>query len=389
MPHTGTPPSKSIRGQDPPREVKGEKNPGPGRRFVPGVAAGICRRPNDRPRAETHPPNASINVCLVNSGKNCRSPGACFAAPLPVSLNGPAEPTGYRSLSAAHLPLHQRTRAANFTRYRTKMEAPGDASEDPELYYPEPGEQRDEDRLVDQVDEERVPPEREKRSRNHRRPLRHPLAAPVEDVTGEETDEDHPEPGEQRPVIRHNHVLGHDAEREKPRALRGDILSHHVRPDGEDEDAEKQVWQTVSQERVGEDYGDPDQVQDAERHDPHLQNEKHDGQRHPVGEDPEPPAEVLAEKTAAPHSGPRVADGERDTHQELEGARRSVREVCPEPGGGFDAVPAEVVQVVREMVDDHHHYGDPAGGVHLPESLLLCPAALRARLLARLYRPGS
>src|SRR5215217_5453531 len=38
------------------------------RRFVPGVAAEICRRPDDRPRAETHPPNASMNVCLVNSG---------------------------------------------------------------------------------------------------------------------------------------------------------------------------------------------------------------------------------------------------------------------------------------------------------------------------------
>jgi hypothetical protein len=37
------------------------------RRFVPGVAAEICRRPDDRPRAETHPPNASMNVCLVNS----------------------------------------------------------------------------------------------------------------------------------------------------------------------------------------------------------------------------------------------------------------------------------------------------------------------------------
>jgi hypothetical protein len=40
---------------------------GPGRRFVPGVTTGICRRPDDRPRAETHPPNASMNVCLVNS----------------------------------------------------------------------------------------------------------------------------------------------------------------------------------------------------------------------------------------------------------------------------------------------------------------------------------
>jgi hypothetical protein len=39
---------------------------GPGRRFVPGVTAGICRRPYDRPKAETHPPNGSINVCLVN-----------------------------------------------------------------------------------------------------------------------------------------------------------------------------------------------------------------------------------------------------------------------------------------------------------------------------------
>ena len=40
---------------------------GPGQRFVPGVTTGICRRPDDRPRAETHPPNASMNVCLVNS----------------------------------------------------------------------------------------------------------------------------------------------------------------------------------------------------------------------------------------------------------------------------------------------------------------------------------
>src|SRR5215217_165210 len=55
------------------REGPREKNLGPGRRFVPGVAAGICRRPDDRPKAETHPPNASINVCLVNSGKRPES----------------------------------------------------------------------------------------------------------------------------------------------------------------------------------------------------------------------------------------------------------------------------------------------------------------------------
>jgi hypothetical protein len=48
--------------------AKGVEIYGPGRRFVPGVAAEICRRPDDRPRAETHPPNASMNVCLVNSG---------------------------------------------------------------------------------------------------------------------------------------------------------------------------------------------------------------------------------------------------------------------------------------------------------------------------------
>ena len=38
-----------------------------GRRFVPGVTAGIYYHPNDRPLAETHPPNDSINVYLVNS----------------------------------------------------------------------------------------------------------------------------------------------------------------------------------------------------------------------------------------------------------------------------------------------------------------------------------
>ena len=48
--------------------MKGEEIYGPGRRFAPGAAAGICRRPYDHPKAETHPPNASMNVCLVNSG---------------------------------------------------------------------------------------------------------------------------------------------------------------------------------------------------------------------------------------------------------------------------------------------------------------------------------
>ncbi|MGH3105704.1 MAG: hypothetical protein ACRDM3_00755 [Rubrobacteraceae bacterium] len=48
--------------------MKGEEIYGRERRFVPGVAAEFCRRTDDRPRAETHPPNASMNVCLVNSG---------------------------------------------------------------------------------------------------------------------------------------------------------------------------------------------------------------------------------------------------------------------------------------------------------------------------------
>ena len=39
----------------------------PGRHFVPSVTAGIYYHPNDRPLAETHPPNDSINVYLVNS----------------------------------------------------------------------------------------------------------------------------------------------------------------------------------------------------------------------------------------------------------------------------------------------------------------------------------
>src|SRR3712207_2156526 len=71
----------------------------PGRHFVPGVAAGICRRPNDRPKAETHPPNASINVCLVNSGVLPESWRLIWFVPCPVSLNDPAEPTGYWSCS--------------------------------------------------------------------------------------------------------------------------------------------------------------------------------------------------------------------------------------------------------------------------------------------------
>jgi hypothetical protein len=78
----------------------------PGRLFVPGVTAGICHRPNDRPKAETHPPNASINVYLVNSGNETpESWRLIWFLPYPASLNGPAEPTGYASSSLAHLPI--------------------------------------------------------------------------------------------------------------------------------------------------------------------------------------------------------------------------------------------------------------------------------------------
>lgn len=42
---------------------------GPDRRSVPGVTAGIYRRPIDRPKAETHPPKNSMNVFLVDSSR--------------------------------------------------------------------------------------------------------------------------------------------------------------------------------------------------------------------------------------------------------------------------------------------------------------------------------
>ncbi|CAN5196973.1 hypothetical protein BH24ACT16_BH24ACT16_08160 [soil metagenome] len=45
---------------------------GSGRVFVPGVTAGVCHRPLDRPLAETHPPNYSINVFLVDSPRATR-----------------------------------------------------------------------------------------------------------------------------------------------------------------------------------------------------------------------------------------------------------------------------------------------------------------------------
>ena len=69
MPHTRLHLPLIFHRQDLLRGVKGEEIYEPGRRFVPGVAAGIYRRPYDRPKAETHPPNASINVYLVDSGQ--------------------------------------------------------------------------------------------------------------------------------------------------------------------------------------------------------------------------------------------------------------------------------------------------------------------------------
>jgi len=49
--------------------------PGSDRRFVPGVTAGIYRRPIDRPNAETHPPKNSMNVFLVDSPGGIPSSG--------------------------------------------------------------------------------------------------------------------------------------------------------------------------------------------------------------------------------------------------------------------------------------------------------------------------
>ena len=168
-------------------DAQGSEIYGPGRRFVPGVAAGICRRPDDRPKAETHPPNASMNVCLVNSGKDAGVLALDLFVPCAESLDAPVEPAGLyrRRFSLPLLPVSP-ARAANSTRWRTKMEA----LEGPDLYHPERREQRDEDRLVDQVDKERVPPERDQGPRDLRRLSRdagRPLGAPVQDVAGEET----------------------------------------------------------------------------------------------------------------------------------------------------------------------------------------------------------
>src|SRR5215208_6999898 len=67
-----------------------------------------------------------------------------------------------------------------------------------DLYHPEQGEQQNEDGLVDQVDEQRVPPKREERLRGYGcliREERRPPAVPVEGVPREEAEEHDPEPG--------------------------------------------------------------------------------------------------------------------------------------------------------------------------------------------------
>src|SRR5215207_6873651 len=395
MPHTGTPPSDRSQ-QEPLRGWRRWMILGPGRRFVPGVTTGICRRPDDRPRAETHPPNASMNVCLVDSWPHAGVLALVRFVLLPRKPSRPRRAYLIKS-SASRLCgvppnlADNKIRAANCNRCAAKME-PRRVRHDgrlerPELYYAERGEQRDEDRLVDKVDEERVSPERNERSRGCWRFLHQPyrpLPATVHDVPDEQADEDHPEPGEHGSVVRHEQVLRDDAEREQPRALRGDVARHHVRPDGYEGNAQKQVREPVLEERVGEDHGDPDDVQYAESDDPHPQGKAHDGQRHTVGEDSQSPQQVLPEEAPVRPTGggPRVADGERDPHEEQERARGGVGEPRPESGGRIDVVAAEGVQVVREVVDDHHEYGDPAGGIHLPESLVLvCGIALRARLL--------
>src|SRR5918995_1877475 len=137
---------------------------------------------------------------------------------------------------------------------------------DPQLYHPERGEQRDQDRLVDQVDKQRVPPEREKwPGKDRRLPCeeRGSLLATVHHVAGEKAEEDDPEPGEQGPVVRHDEILRHHPEGEQPRALRREALNSYVKADRHEEEAQEEVHELVlqkGQKGVSEYYGDPDQV---------------------------------------------------------------------------------------------------------------------------------
>src|SRR5215208_8492391 len=122
MPHTGTPPSiPQPKGQGSLGGV-GRVEYGPGPRFVPGVTAGICRRPDDRPKAETYPPNASMNVCLVNSGATAGVLALGLFAPLPRKLE--LSRRAYRTTVAlfAFAPPHLDCARANCTPSTAKME---------------------------------------------------------------------------------------------------------------------------------------------------------------------------------------------------------------------------------------------------------------------------
>src|SRR5919107_937211 len=157
------------------------------------------------------------------------------------------------------------------------------------------------------------------------------------------------------------------------------ILGHYVLSGDEHESAEREVGEPEPQERVGEDYGDPDQVQYPERHDAHPEGQEDEGQHHPVREDPRAPRQVLAEEPPPSQTGPRTAYAERDADEEQEKACCNVGEERPVPRGGLYVVPSQGVQIVGGVVDDHHDDGDASGRIYLPEPV---PFALRIRLLS-------
>src|SRR5215217_4644685 len=89
---------------------------------------------------------------------------------------------------------------------------------------------------MDQVDDQRVPTQRKKRSRHYRRLVlrnRGPSAITVHHVPEEQPDQDDAEPGQQRPVIRHYHALWYDTERQEQEALRVEVLGQYVLAGGE------------------------------------------------------------------------------------------------------------------------------------------------------------
>ena len=214
------------------------------------------------------------------------------------------------------------------------------------------------------------------------------LVAGIEPVAEPDAQQHHAKPGNEREVIDGGIVGGRDTERRKPAPI--DKKDGHGRADdngrpapvevhafdrladGGEHDPQREVQPLETQERIGQDRRDADEVEDTEVDVADAGHGDDDCDDHAQAKDLEAAPEELGEDArigAAPLPFAPVDQRERHADQDEKGAGREALPIFPEAFPqhhiGQDA---PIPEIPHGVVDDHGDDGDAAHGVDLPEA---------------------